>query len=118
MHIGFQIGHDLHLHEVRQRSIAISGADSAAAHRDLKAVRELDPALDLKDVYGFFDLVNPGGGRPLLSEDLSFCHRWTTACRGRIWCKIDHEIGHVGPFLFSATPAAGILRREEPDAAR
>jgi hypothetical protein len=72
-----------------------------------------DPSLDLEDVYGFFDLVNPGGGRPLLSEDLSFCYRWTNKCQGRIWCKVDHEIGHVGPFLFSVIPGAGILRHGE-----
>lgn len=31
-----------------------------------------------------------------LSEDLSFCYRWTELCGGEIWACTDEPIGHVG----------------------
>lgn len=31
-----------------------------------------------------------------LSEDLSFCHRWTEQCEGEIWACYDRKISHVG----------------------
>lgn len=36
-----------------------------------------------------------------LSEDLSFCHRWTEMCGGEIWACVDQLISHVGPTSFS-----------------
>ncbi len=41
MHVGFQVGLDLHLLKVGYRRVAIGDADSPAAHRQLKAIREL-----------------------------------------------------------------------------
>jgi hypothetical protein len=89
--------------------------DTMVAARAVDRYDDLgDPALDLANVHGFFDLINPGDGRALLSEDLSFCYRWQKRCGGAIWCKIDHEVGHQGPFLFSAIPANGILHHGAP----
>jgi hypothetical protein len=31
----------------------------------------------------------------LLSEDFSFCHRWT-ACGGEVWANVSYEIEHIG----------------------
>ena len=35
----------------------------------------------------------------LLSEDFSFCHRWT-ACGGEVWVNTAHEIEHIGLHRF------------------
>ena len=53
-------------------------------------------------VYGFFDRVRDATGTRL-SEDYSFCARWTTRCKGDIWACIDEPIGHVGSFEFKGT---------------
>jgi hypothetical protein len=45
--------------------------------------------------YGFFDHVLVDEAH--LSEDYSFCHRWTTDCKGKIYAVVDQEIMHVGP---------------------
>lgn len=36
-----------------------------------------------------------------LSEDLSFCHRWTKLCQGEIWACVDESITHVGIVEFT-----------------
>lgn len=39
----------------------------------------------------------------VLSEDLSFCHRWTTEMGGELWAQIGLEISHLGHALHSAS---------------
>lgn len=44
-----------------------------------------------------------------VSEDVSFCRRWTHDCGGKIWAYIGMEIGHIGDYryggcLFVPTP--------------
>jgi hypothetical protein len=31
-----------------------------------------------------------------LSEDFSFCHRWTESCQGKIYANVTHDIEHTG----------------------
>ena len=38
----------------------------------------------------------------ILSEDLSFCHRWTTVMGGELWTNVDDEIIHHGTMKFKA----------------
>ncbi len=44
--------------------------------------------------YGFFDHIKIDGS--YIGEDYSFCHRWTTACDGKIFANVDSEIMHIG----------------------
>ncbi len=37
----------------------------------------------------------------VLSEDLSFCRRWTDDCRGEIWACVDQTISHTGDCTFT-----------------
>lgn len=50
--------------------------------------------------YGFFDAVYDESSNSLLSEDLSFCHRWRIQCGGEVWGNANYEIGHIGPMTF------------------
>jgi hypothetical protein len=52
-------------------------------------------------LYGFFDQAVDNKGT-MLAEDLSFCHRWRTHCRGAIMALISDEVGHMGEFQFRA----------------
>jgi hypothetical protein len=45
-------------------------------------------------VYGFFDPMI--GQHQYISEDFSFCRRWTSLCGGEVWALIDQDIGHIG----------------------
>ena len=48
-----------------------------------------------------FDKVEVDGRQ--LSEDFSFCHRWTEYCGGEIWAAPHHQISHTGRFVYEAT---------------
>ena len=48
-----------------------------------------------------FDKVEVDGRQ--LSEDFSFCHRWTEGCGGKIWGAPHHKISHAGRFVFEGT---------------
>lgn len=45
-----------------------------------------------------FDKVDVKGRQ--LSEDFSFCHRWTEGCNGKIWGAGHHQISHTGRFAY------------------
>jgi hypothetical protein len=61
-----------------------------------------DGANGARKVYGFFDQIHIEADGQYLSEDLSFCYRWTHQCNGETWMVADQEIGHVGAFTFAA----------------
>lgn len=50
-----------------------------------------------------FDKVIVDGHQ--LSEDYSFCHRWTEGCGGRIWGAPHYPISHTGRFIYEGTYA-------------
>lgn len=52
-----------------------------------------------KRIIRAFDKIDdPEKG--ILSEDLSFCKRWTD-CGGEVWASIAHTIAHVGPYSYT-----------------
>jgi hypothetical protein len=68
------------------------------------------------DVWGFFDLYTKPDGFEL-SEDYSFCARWTER-GGEIWGIAAPGVKHVGDFAFTGDLIAGKgQRREEPEGA-
>jgi hypothetical protein len=48
--------------------------------------------------YALFDCMIDETGT-YLSEDYSFCHRWT-AIGGEIWADLSSGLNHVGPYVF------------------
>ena len=59
------------------------------------------PANIRKSVYGFFDPIWLEHREEFLSEDLSFCHRWTQDCGGEVLACVDTPVGHVGQFIYT-----------------
>ncbi len=51
-------------------------------------------------LYNFFEQIYSKETDALLSEDLSFCERWTKMCGGEVWSLVNHEIGHIGQFVY------------------
>lgn len=54
-------------------------------------------------LYGFFEQIYNPETDSLMSEDLSFCDRWTYQCGGEVWGVVTHEIGHVGLMNYKGT---------------
>ncbi len=67
--------------------------------RRLQSGGEMD-AFGNTFVWGFFDAVEAPDGSYLLSEDLSFCHRWREI-GGKVYGTVDRKIGHIGSFIFA-----------------
>lgn len=51
-------------------------------------------------LYGFYDRIRDGNS--MISEDFSFCKRWSDLCGGQIWALPNEEISHAGEFCYSA----------------
>ncbi|MGL4727877.1 MAG: hypothetical protein ACRCWO_03895, partial [Bosea sp. (in: a-proteobacteria)] len=51
-------------------------------------------------LYNFFEQIFSPETDALLSEDLSFCERWTKMCGGEVWSLVNQEIGHIGQFTY------------------
>lgn len=54
--------------------------------------------------WSFFETIAPDGVP--LTEDYSFCHRWTRQMGRDLWVNVDEPVGHVGTFTFAARYAA------------
>lgn len=53
------------------------------------------------NIMGFFNpLPNPHEPGAFLSEDYSFCHRYTSQCGGKVHALLDCELGHIGDFTY------------------
>ncbi len=52
-------------------------------------------------IWGFFEPLYSAEVDSLMSEDLSFCERWTKGCDGEIWATVDRTIGHIGNYVFT-----------------
>lgn len=61
---------------------------------------EMFSGQQLKKVFRCFDKFPAGYAN--LSEDYSFCRRWTDM-GGEIWANVAHPIGHIGPKVFSGS---------------
>jgi hypothetical protein len=75
--------------------------------------------------WGFFDCVKVGD--VTLSEDFSFCYRWTRLLGRDLWVNIDETVAHLGDFSHEAryidrmaklepeTGAAQVAAQRAPD---
>lgn len=50
--------------------------------------------------WGFFDPLKADG--VTLSEDYSFCYRWTRRLGRELWVNVDETVGHIGEFSYRA----------------
>ena len=53
------------------------------------------------DFWGFFDNMVVEDG-VLLSEDFSFCRRWTETCGGEDFGMVTDYIEHIGDMIYGA----------------
>ena len=73
-------------------------------------------------IYGFFDLAATKDGS--LTEDYSFCARWSNLCDGEIRAIVDEMTGHIGDYEYcgrfidylkaAEAPAPGQRRLSSP----
>jgi len=53
--------------------------------------------------WTFFDtLVHPETKR-YMSEDYTFCHRWTQGCGGEVWLDIESSLSHWGHVAYEGS---------------
>ncbi len=69
--------------------LAHNAAQSRLGYRDL-------PLLGNAPLCDFFSNLARPDGQIIESEDISFCWRWTGACRGEIWADVESRIQHYG----------------------
>jgi hypothetical protein len=50
--------------------------------------------------WGFFDCMTVDG--VTLSEDFSFCYRWTRVLGHDLWVNVDEAVTHLGDFAYEA----------------
>lgn len=75
-----------------------------AAYPELWVDSPIDPYTNFGKLDGIlqcFEGVQNEQGQ-YLSEDLSFCQRWTEGCQGDIWVNISDSISHTGTQTFEA----------------
>jgi hypothetical protein len=67
---------------------------------DEKAVERRKDVIDgVEHVgWGFFDCVKVG--EISLSEDFSFCYRWTRTLGRDLWVCVDEAVSHLGDFVY------------------
>lgn len=51
------------------------------------------------ELIGFFNHILVDGA--YLSEDFSFCERWTSLCAGEVSALVTENVGHIGLTLYS-----------------
>lgn len=93
---GIGAGATLVRREVFDRMIARGAATAFRTATDYRQAGLTPP------IYDFFGAVTTARGEAL-SEDYSFCHRWTEGCGGGVWAVVDEDIGHIGPMRYSAS---------------
>ncbi|GGF33072.1 hypothetical protein GCM10011611_44130 [Aliidongia dinghuensis] len=78
-----------------------------AHYAELKYAREHqanDPLKDSPHRYALFDCLIDRETGTYLSEDFSFCRRWT-AMGGEIWADLQSRLSHTGPLTFQGDVA-------------
>jgi hypothetical protein len=58
--------------------------------------------------WGFFDQMEDENGN-VLSEDMSFCARWTDQCGGAVWALATADVGHIGDLVHRGSVLAHYL---------
>jgi hypothetical protein len=53
-----------------------------------------------QESWGFFDCMSVDG--VTLSEDFSFCYRWTCVLGRDLWVNVDEAVTHLGDFSYQA----------------
>ncbi len=79
--------------------------DSSMKHSVAHIIRSMELPHMLKP---FKPMMFNGGE---LSEDLSFCKRWTEM-GGEVWANVHHAVGHVGEFEFRIRYANHLINRK------
>lgn len=69
------------------------------------AVQKIQPDVELQPgradkFYGFFETMVDPETRTYVGEDFAFCRRWRDICGGEIWCDLQGEYVHTGPYDF------------------
>lgn len=69
------------------------------------AVQKIQPDVELQagraeKFYGFFEPMVDPETRSYVGEDFAFCRRWREICGGEIWCDLQGEYVHTGPYDF------------------
>jgi hypothetical protein len=69
---------------------------------DAKVVEQRKDIIDGDEqlCWGFFDCIKVGD--VTLSEDFSFCYRWTRLLGRDLWVNIDETVAHLGDFSHEA----------------
>src|SRR5579884_1923095 len=67
------------------------------AYKNIQAVRDFE--LDQGDRHAFFDCMIDRDSGTYLSEDFTFCKRWTDM-GGEIWANLNSRLTHVGRFEY------------------
>jgi len=78
-----------------------------AHYPELRYTREhqaLDPLKDSPHRYALFDCLIDRATGTYLSEDFSFCRRWTEM-GGEIWADLTSKLSHTGPLTFQGDVA-------------
>jgi hypothetical protein len=76
-------------------------------YTDLKYTRQNqsdDPLKDSPNRCALFNCMIDSSTGTFLSEDYSFCRRWTDL-KGEIWADLESRLTHVGPMAFNGNVA-------------
>ena len=70
----------------------------------------------VKKSWAFFDFIKFAG--MTLTEDYSFCHRWTHVMNRPLWVCVDEIVDHIGDFDYSGRYSLMLekLRESRPEA--
>jgi len=71
-----------------------------------------DPLRDSPHRFALFDCLIDRTSGAYLSEDFSFCQRWT-AMGGEIWADLSSKLSHTGPLTFQGDVAPSSGRRHD-----
>lgn len=69
--------------------------------KSLKQYRSADTG---KRIMGFFERLYSDKDKTMLSEDLSFCHRWHVTLGEDVWVYVKGGVGHIGMMTFEGEP--------------
>lgn len=84
-------------------------------HPELKFERQHespDPGAGSPHRYALFDCMIDPATKTYLSEDFSFCKRWTDS-GGEIWVDLTSKLTHVGPMAFQGDVATQFVAPKE-----